>query len=103
MVYDDYSQSHKHAGRPLSMFEPTHNLAEDLRDKQARLFDTLRILGRLAVAFSGGIDSTVVAAAAVQVLGENAIAVTADSASVPRKSASDIFLCKPMSSPIPTT
>jgi uncharacterized protein len=36
------------------------------------------------VAFSGGIDSTVVAKAAHLALGENAIAVTADSPSVPR-------------------
>jgi uncharacterized protein len=49
-----------------------------------RLFDLLRSLGRAAVAFSGGIDSTVVACAAYQVLGENAVALTADSPSVPR-------------------
>ena len=36
------------------------------------------------VAFSGGIDSTVVAKAAFLALGDQAIAVTADSASVPR-------------------
>ena len=38
----------------------------------------------VAVAFSGGIDSTVVAKAAHLALGANAVAVTADSASVPR-------------------
>jgi uncharacterized protein len=47
----------------------------------------LAILGDLpgvAVAFSGGIDSTVVAKAAVLALGSKAVAVTADSASVAR-------------------
>ena len=38
----------------------------------------------VAVAFSGGIDSTVVAKAAVMALGDKAVAVTADSPSVPR-------------------
>jgi uncharacterized protein len=38
----------------------------------------------VAVAFSGGIDSTLVAKAAAEVLGSRAIAITADSASVPR-------------------
>jgi uncharacterized protein len=38
----------------------------------------------VAVAFSGGIDSTVVAQAAQLALGERAVAVTADSPSVPR-------------------
>jgi pyridinium-3,5-biscarboxylic acid mononucleotide sulfurtransferase len=49
-----------------------------------RLLDILRGLGKTAVAFSGGIDSTVVAQAAFLALGENAVAVTADSPSVPR-------------------
>src|SRR5439155_1072772 len=46
-------------------------------------------LGRVAVAFSGGIDSTVVAKAAQLGLGGEAVAVTADSASVPRKEIQD--------------
>jgi pyridinium-3,5-biscarboxylic acid mononucleotide sulfurtransferase len=44
----------------------------------------VRGLGRVAVAFSGGIDSTVVAKAAFMALGDRAVAVTADSPSVPR-------------------
>lgn len=47
-----------------------------------RLFDTLRGYGRVAVAFSGGIDSTVVAGAAQLALGDRAIAVTAVSDSL---------------------
>src|SRR5215831_10042581 len=56
----------------------------DLADKQERLLQILRDLKCVVVAFSGGIDSTVVAKAAHLALGDNAIAVTADSPSVPR-------------------
>jgi uncharacterized protein len=59
-------------------------LTPELADKRDRLLEILRGLGSVAVAFSGGIDSTVVSKAAVLALGDRAIAVTADSASVPR-------------------
>ena len=52
-------------------------------DKQARLFELLRGMGRLIVAYSGGTDSAYLAWAATQVLGEDALAITADSASIP--------------------
>lgn len=52
--------------------------------KRDRLIEILHGLRRVAIAFSGGIDSTVVAQAAYLALGENAVAITADSASVPR-------------------
>jgi pyridinium-3,5-biscarboxylic acid mononucleotide sulfurtransferase len=51
--------------------------------KEQALFAKLRTLGRVIVAYSGGTDSAYLAWAAHAVLGENAIAVTADSASIP--------------------
>jgi pyridinium-3,5-biscarboxylic acid mononucleotide sulfurtransferase len=57
---------------------------EVLRQKQAKLFSVLESLGpHVLVAYSGGTDSAYLAWAAAQVLGENAIAITADSASIP--------------------
>jgi len=53
-----------------------------LSDRRSRLLDTLRGYGRVAIAFSGGIDSTVVTQAAYEALGDSAIAVTAVSDSL---------------------
>mgnify|MGYP001826494195 CR=1 FL=1 len=53
-----------------------------LTAKRQQLLDYLRQLGSCAVAFSGGVDSAVVAAAAHQALGQNALAVTAVSPSL---------------------
>ncbi len=66
--------------KPIALLDLTPELAE----KHDRLLDMLRSLNTTAVAFSGGIDSTVVAQAAVFALGDKAVAVTADSPSVPR-------------------
>ena len=61
-----------------SAFDP-----EVLHTKQNRLLDSLRTLGRVIVAYSGGTDSAYLAWAAKQALGDEAIAVTADSPSIP--------------------
>jgi pyridinium-3,5-biscarboxylic acid mononucleotide sulfurtransferase len=54
----------------------------ELVDRRERLLQILRGYGRLAVAYSGGVDSAVVAKAAQVALGDAAIAVTAVSESL---------------------
>lgn len=54
-----------------------------LQSKQKSLFAHLKSLGRVVIAYSGGTDSAYLAWAAHQVLGCDAVAVTADSPSIP--------------------
>jgi uncharacterized protein len=54
-----------------------------LRAKQERLMESLAGLGRVIVAYSGGTDSAYLAWAANLALGENSLAITADSPSIP--------------------
>jgi uncharacterized protein len=56
----------------------------DLAAKRALLDKTLRELGSVMVAYSGGTDSAFLACAAHQALGGNMLAVIADSPSLPR-------------------
>jgi uncharacterized protein len=55
----------------------------DLELKQEKLFDILRSMDCVLVAYSGGTDSAYLAWAAGKVLGDKALAITADSASIP--------------------
>ncbi len=56
----------------------------ELDAREQSLLASLRALGSAIVAFSGGADSAYLAWAAHQALGDGALAVTADSASMPR-------------------
>ena len=55
---------------------------KDIEQKRDRLLEILSGYGRVAVAFSAGVDSTVVAQAAHLACGENSVAVTAVSLSL---------------------
>jgi uncharacterized protein len=61
-----------------------------LLEKEDCLFAHLRRLEHVIVAFSGGTDSAYLAWAANRVLGANAIAITADSASLPESHKRDL-------------
>jgi pyridinium-3,5-biscarboxylic acid mononucleotide sulfurtransferase len=54
-----------------------------LADKQEKLFAILASMRGVMVAYSGGTDSAYLAWAAHRVLGDQAVAITADSASIP--------------------
>jgi uncharacterized protein len=65
------------------------DLPPGLMAKRDRLLAVLGGMPAAAVAFSGGVDSAVVAMAAQLALGDRAVAVTADSPSVPRAELDD--------------
>lgn len=56
-----------------------------LMEKKELLFSIIRKIPSLAVAFSGGVDSSFLIAAAHQVLGENLLAITAQSPIHPKR------------------
>jgi uncharacterized protein len=63
--------------------------AAELEAKQDSLFSRLAELQNAIIAYSGGTDSAYLAWAASRVLGDRAIAITADSASLPRSHKAD--------------
>lgn len=56
----------------------------DMDKKYEALSQNIKALGSVVIAFSGGVDSTFLAFAAKEALGENAIGVTVDSPYIPR-------------------
>lgn len=56
-----------------------------LDEKYEQLLSALRGMGRVAVAYSAGVDSTFLLAAAREALGENAVALTAVTAAIPQR------------------
>jgi uncharacterized protein len=71
------------------MSSPEVITAEVLSAKSQRLQEQLRSLGRLLVAYSGGVDSAFLAWSAHRTLGENVLAVLADSPSLARSQMQD--------------
>ncbi len=67
------------------MDERMNVLSDELNAKYQSLLDYLRSFHRAAVAYSGGVDSTVLLYAAKQALGDDVLAVTADSHLFPAK------------------
>ncbi len=62
---------------------PGSALAKEFEEKRARLEEILRGLGRVLIAYSGGVDSAVLLAESHRVLGDRACGVIAQSPSLP--------------------
>uniref|UniRef100_A0A7C5Z855 ATP-dependent sacrificial sulfur transferase LarE n=1 Tax=Caldicellulosiruptor owensensis TaxID=55205 RepID=A0A7C5Z855_9FIRM len=62
---------------------------ETLQEKYEKLKNYIKSLGSLAVAYSGGVDSTFLVKVAYDVLGDRVIAVTATSSTYPKRELND--------------
>jgi uncharacterized protein len=72
------------------VFNPTLSIKDiymqlSLKEKKAKLYQILSDLGGCVVGFSGGVDSTYLLAAAIEVLGARAVAVSASSETYPER------------------
>jgi uncharacterized protein len=61
----------------------------EIEEKESVLVASIEAFGSIAIAFSGGVDSSYLCAVAYQALGERAIAVTMDSPLMPRSEIDD--------------
>jgi len=66
------------------MTETVTDIPNPVLEKENRLKSLISGYGSMAVAYSGGVDSTYLAAVAHEVLGDRAELVIADSPSIPR-------------------
>ena len=83
---EGYRETAKHGGAPTNRIQ-TSTDAEILRtaeDKLTELRSILKPMGCALVAYSGGVDSAFLLKVAVDELGAQALAVTADSPTIPR-------------------
>ena len=71
------------AKAPKALSSVLPEMPTDLREKTERILDQIQSYGSVVVAFSGGVDSTLVTYLAKLAVGDRAIAVTADSPSLP--------------------
>ena len=81
-VYDPRPTGRDGSGHPACTLGPVTGSSSGTSAAQRRLAETIESIGPLVVAYSGGVDSSLLALAAHKVLGDDMVAVTACSASL---------------------